>query len=103
MVARRKDAKLCIRGLLRESRLKCRHARAWTKAWFTWLAEEAELSEMDRWILEDHLEELVLLTGRIAAVEARIVQRTQDDPIVTRLLEEPGDRRKGKLEFSLGC
>lgn len=90
LVARRKDAKLRIRGLLRENRLKCRQARAWTKAWFTWLAEEAELSETDRWILEDHLEELVLLTGRIAAVEARIAQRTKDDPIVKRLLEEPG-------------
>lgn len=90
LMDRRKDTKLRIRGLLRENRLKCRHARAWTKAWFTWLQEEAEFSESDRWILEDHLDELVLLSGRIAATEARIIQRTQDDPVVQRLLKEPG-------------
>lgn len=90
LVARRKDTKLRVRGLLRENRLKCPHARAWTQAWFAWLTDQAELSQSDRWVLEDHLEELVSLTGRIAAIEAKIQLRIKDDPIVSRLLEQPG-------------
>jgi transposase len=90
LVCRRKDVKLRIRGLLRENRLKCPDARAWTKAWFSWLADGAELSVSDRWVIEDHLAELVSLSGRIAAVEARVQMQTKDDPVVTRLLELPG-------------
>lgn len=90
LVARRKATKLRIRGLLRENRLKCQHARAWTKAWFVWLTEEAQISESDRWLLDDHLEELISLSGRIAAVEAKITVRIKDDPVVERLLAEPG-------------
>ena len=90
LVQRRKDTKLRIRGLLRENRLKCPHAGAWTKAWYTWLTSEAELSESDRWVLDDHLEELVSLSGRIAAVEARIQLHVTDDPVVARLREQRG-------------
>ena len=89
LVARRKDTKLRIRGMLRENRLKCHGVNAWTQKWYAWLAE-APLSESDRWILEDHLEELVSLSGRIAAVEAKIKIRIKDDPVVQRLIEEPG-------------
>ena len=64
--------------------------RAWTKAWYTWLTSEAELSESDRWVLDDHLEELVSLSGRIAAVEARIQLHVTDDPVVARLREQRG-------------
>ncbi len=90
LVRRRKDVKLRVRALLRENRLSCGHARAWTKAWFAWLTERAEWSESDRWILEDHLQELVSLAGRIAGVEAKIRLRIQDDPVVARLLKLPG-------------
>jgi transposase len=90
LVQRRKDTKLRIRGLLRENRLKCLHARAWTKAWFAWLTDEAQLSESDRWVLTDHLEELISVSGRIAAIEARIRVHIKGDPMVARLMEEPG-------------
>jgi transposase len=90
LVERRKDTKLRIRGLLRENRLKCRGASAWTKAWYAWLTNEAELSESDRWVLDDHLEELLSLSGRIAAIEAKIRIHTKDDPIVERLMQEKG-------------
>lgn len=90
LVCRRKDTKLRIRGLLRENRLRCPDARAWTQAWFAWLTDQAEFSESDRWLLQDHLEELVSLTGRIAAVEAKIQLRTKDDPVVRQLLNLAG-------------
>lgn len=90
LVERRKAIKLRIRGMLRENRLKCPNANAWTKLWYTWLAEHAELGSSDRWIIEDHVEELIGLTGRIAAVEARIRLSVKDDVIVARLQQEAG-------------
>lgn len=86
LVGRRKDVKLRIRGMLRENRQKCLQARAWTKAWYHWLAKDAQLSDSDRWVVEDHLEELVCLSDRIVAVEAKMQRRVQDDPVVEKLL-----------------
>lgn len=86
LVRQRKDVKLRIRGLLRENRLKCRDARAWTKAWYQWLKEEAALSQSDRWIIEQHLEQLIFLEGQIAATMARIEMAVADDPLVGKLL-----------------
>lgn len=86
LVRERKDIKLRIRGLLRENRQRCGSARAWTKAWHQWLREEAELSEIDRWILEQQLERLVFLDGQIGATVARIEIAVADDPLVAKLL-----------------
>jgi transposase len=72
LVRRRKDVKLRVRGLLRENRQKTASVNAWTKAWIDWLRHDAQFSENDRWLLEDHLAELASLTTRIQAVEARI-------------------------------
>jgi transposase len=90
LVRRRKDVKLRVRGLLRENRQRCPEANAWTKAWLGWLHEGAVLSESDRWVLDDHLEELVSLSGRIAAVEAKIQLHVQADPVVQKLLTLAG-------------
>jgi transposase len=90
LVRRRKDIKLRIRGLLRENRQRCPHASAWTKGWYDWLRQESQLSSSDRWVMDDHLQELVSLAGRIGAVEARIQKQVKDDPLVARLLKLPG-------------
>lgn len=90
LVRRRRDVKLRIRGLLRENRVRCSHARAWTKAWIAWLQEEAALADSDRWIVDDHLAEITSLGERIAAVEARIRNAVADDPIIERLLAQDG-------------
>lgn len=90
LVARRRDVKLRIRGLLRENRVRSSETRPWTKAWMAWLKQQAPLSASDRWILEDHLHELEGLQSRIAAVEAQITAATADDPLVAQLLSLPG-------------
>jgi transposase len=90
LVRRRKDVKLRLRGLLRENRVERPRVTAWTKAWLQWLAAEAPLSDSDRWIVDDSLAELGSLTTRIQAVEKRIRQQVQDDPLVERLLALPG-------------
>jgi transposase len=86
LVRRRKDVKLRIRSLLRENRLRCREAAAWTKAWLAWLEHEAPLAESDRFLAGDHLAELAALARRIQAAEARIRAVTAEDPIVQKLL-----------------
>ena len=90
LVRRRKDIKLRVRGLLRENRLRCPLAKPWTKAWFAWLKQQADLSVGDRWLAEDHLAELASLSTRIAAIEAAIQSEVADDPLVMRLLTLPG-------------
>jgi transposase len=90
LVSRRKDVKLRIRALLRENRLRCEFANAWTQAWQQWLLHEASLMPSDRWIMTDHLEEIRSLSARIVAVEKQITAATQDDPVVKRLLALPG-------------
>jgi transposase len=90
LVRSRKDVKLRVRGLLRENRQRCHTAKAWTKAWRSWLDHEALLAETDRWVLEDHLTELVSLSQRIAAVEAKIKLATAGDPVMAKLLSLSG-------------
>lgn len=86
LVARRRDLKLRIRGVLRENRLKYTEVRPWTKAWLGWLRHEAKLSAIDRWIVDDHVVELESLNQRVRTVEQRIEEATADDPVVARLL-----------------
>lgn len=90
LVERRKNTKLRIRGLLRENRLKCSTAKAWTVAWLKWLGEEAELRESDRWVLTDHLAEIASLKGRICNVESQINSKIKDDTTVARMMALPG-------------
>jgi transposase len=85
-VKQRTTIKLRLRGLLRENRLKCKDANAWTKAWIMWLRETTELSDSDRWIVERHLAELAFQNQNIAATEARLRQAVKDDPLVEKLL-----------------
>jgi transposase len=63
---------------------------AWTVAWLKWLKDEAALSESDRWVPEEHLAEFECLKKRIAAAEARIEVATADDPVVVKLMQQPG-------------
>lgn len=90
LVARRKDTKLRIRGILRENRVRCNLGhKPWSQGWLTWLREQAPLSDDDRWLMTDHLAEVTALNERIRSVEQRIQTVTQDDPLVARLLAQP--------------
>lgn len=105
LIRRRRDVKLRIRAMLRDNRQKCGSARAWTKAWLAWLSHEAELPTSDRWIVDEHLEELVSLRARIAAVEKRITEFTADDPVMKHLLslESVGMVTALTLRAEVGC
>jgi len=85
---RRRDVKLRIGAILRELRISGSASR-WSKPWMKWLST-AKLDESTRWILDEHLLELKQLTERIELAENRLEKKTADDPLVQRLLEQPG-------------
>ena len=66
-----------------------RELRRWTRAWLRWF-EQAPLSEQSRLIIEDQLEDLKALERRLAKVEGRLTSLSEGDPIVRKLLAEPG-------------
>lgn len=85
----RKDIKLQIRATLREQRVKP-PAKAWSKPWKEWLQETSELRAATRWVLDDQFARLAEVENRIACVERQLAEMTQDDPVVAKLLEQPG-------------
>jgi transposase len=87
---RRRDVKLRIGATLRELRLRGPAGAArWAKPWMAWLAT-VEVDGSTRWVLDEHLLELRQLRERIALAEQRLARTTADDPVVRRLLEQPG-------------
>lgn len=87
LVNSRRSVKLRLRALLRENRIKAPSGcNAWTKAWLAWVANLDALSQDDRWLMDQHLADLQHLTTRVKAVEQRLADRVQDDPVVERLL-----------------
>lgn len=90
LVAERKQIKLRIRALLREERIVPRDApRAWTKAWLAWLST-APVGEHSRWVLDQELRRLARSDDDIQQVERRLTEATQGDPVMAKLLEQPG-------------
>ncbi len=90
LVAARRSLKLRMRALLRDHRLTLSDTNAWTKAWLTWVAETAELPEISRWIMKQHLSELARLSGQIQEVEQRLEQVARQDRLIQQLLVIPG-------------
>jgi len=88
-VKEKRNAKLRIRGFLREHRLKCTKHTAWTKGWMAWLTSLA-LSDDDAWILSQQLSKVREQTQRIRETEKRLRQRTANDIVVKALLSQPG-------------
>jgi len=86
----RRNLKLRIGALLRDQRILHAPAGRWTKRWLAWLQRDAPLSEESRWIIEEKLQQLTEVNKRIARAEGRMAKYTRDDPVVARLLTEPG-------------
>jgi transposase len=84
-----RSAKLRIRALLREHRVHG-PSKAWTVVWRRWLEDEAALPTESRWIIDQHQVNLARLAEAIKTVEARLHKVTANDPMVKRLLEQPG-------------
>lgn len=86
LVKERRNAKLRIRGFLREHRLRAEPGtRAWTKAWRAWL-DEQKFSDDDRWILDSQLEKIGYLDWKIKETEKRLKTRAAKDRVVQVLM-----------------
>lgn len=83
----RRNARLRLRAILREHRL--RREKAWTQAWMYWV-KTVGLPEQSRWIVDQLLAALESLNGQIRAVEKRLDQVTKDDALVEMLLKQNG-------------
>ena len=89
---RRRDVKLRIGATLRDLRLvpPAGTGSRWTKRWLAWAAAVEVDDASTRWILDEHLLELRQLGERITLAERRLTAHTADDPVVRRLLAQPG-------------
>jgi transposase len=88
VVNERRAVKLRVRAVLRDCRVKLL-ATAWTRAWSAALAE-APLPSEARWVIDQHLAALAHLGERIAAADERIAGLVADDPVVAKLVQQPG-------------
>jgi transposase len=84
LVERRRATKLQIGALLREQRIKLAPGR-WTKPWVASLRDNALLSEQARWVMNDLLDELVHVSGKIRNLEQRLRETTASCPLVKKL------------------
>jgi len=86
----RRNLKLRIQALLREDRVPRPDGRAWTRAWFHWLARDADLGEQTRWIIERYLERLEAVHLELLVAEKRLARLTVNDRVVQALMKHKG-------------
>jgi transposase len=90
LVRDRTAAKLRVTALLREHRVVEPKARRWGKAWMAWIVTAEGPGSEGRWVADRLLGAIRDLDGAIAAVERRLAEVTEGDPVVAELLELPG-------------
>ena len=91
LVSARTDCKLRIRALLRENRIAAPEGcHPWTQAWLAWLQECDQLVEDDRWLMDQHLEELRYRNERIRQAERQLLAHLEHDQLYQRLLAMAG-------------
>jgi transposase len=90
LVQEQRTLKLRIGAALREARQRSPETlNSWTKAWVQWV-QSADLSRNARLIIERQLGRLVQLRREILEVEELLSEQTKDDPLVQKLLGQPG-------------
>jgi transposase len=83
---RRRNTKLRITALLRETRVVEPKARRWTRAWMDWLRTTEGLGSEGRWIADHLVEDLGDIAGAILEVEQRLARVTSEDPVISQLI-----------------
>jgi transposase len=90
LVQEQRRLKLRIGAALREARQRPPETlNSWTKAWVQWV-QSAALSPNARLVIERQLGRLVQLRREIHEVEELLSEQTKDDPLVQKLLGQPG-------------
>jgi transposase len=83
---RRRNIKLRITALLRDTRVAEPKARRWSRAWMAWLRTTDGLGSEGRWVADRLIDDLRDVADAIVNVEVRLVQVTSEDPVVNQLV-----------------
>ncbi len=90
LVKQQTRLKLRIRALLREHRIpKPEGIGAWSLMWWAWLSR-LELDDVTRFLMDQHIEELRRVQGKIAEAEKLLLERTRNDALIDKLLKLDG-------------
>jgi len=93
LVDERRNARLRIRAMLRDHRLRPTiRVSAWTKGWWNWLKTEglAQLPKDSAWIIRRQVRKIEHLSKEIQVTEGRLKRQTSKDRVVQQLLAERG-------------
>jgi transposase len=91
LVDQRRACKLRVGAVLREHRLKLPPKLSrWSKGWIAFVSHASDLPEDMRWIVQQTLQQIDDLSGRIAQVEERLRQATNSDAVVRKLMQQEG-------------
>jgi transposase len=84
--------KLQIGAILREQRVKIDKERGsrWSKAWTASVRDNDRLSKHARWIVDELLDDLKYVGGKIAATEGRLREAAQGEAVVEHLMHQTG-------------
>ena len=87
-----RSIKLRIGAVLREGRVKIPLDRGgrWSKTWLASVRDNDHLCEASRWIVNDLLDDLAYVRGKIALAEAKLRQATMGDRVIEKLLQQSG-------------
>jgi transposase len=86
LVNERRATKLRITAVLRENRVDAGKLRRWTRGWLAWLPTAAGLGSEPLWVVNRHLASLNRIAKEIVEVELRLIQVTDEDPVVAQLI-----------------
>jgi transposase len=88
----RRAIKLQVGAVLREQRVKIQIERCsrWSKLWVACVREDLNLSRRARWIVNELLDDLNYIDGKITRAEAQLREAAADDAVVKKLMEQPG-------------
>lgn len=95
--------KLRVGGVLRTERVKLSGTR-WTLRWIEQARTHPALSEASAWLIDQLLEELAYVHGKLRQVEARLRQVTADDAVIAQLrtIEGIGEVTSWTLRAAIG-
>jgi transposase len=84
--------KLQVGAILREQRVKIDKDRGsrWSKAWTASVRYNQRLSRHARWIVDELLDDLKYIDGKIAKAQRRLRQATLRDKVVRKLMDQTG-------------
>jgi transposase len=84
--------KLQVGAILREHRVKIPAERGsrWSKAWTASVRDNEQLPSNARWIVNDLLDDMIYMQGKIAATQGKLREATAEDQVIAKLRQQPG-------------